>query len=387
MSTEFYAALPIFADFREACLFERYSRLPDDWHIVMSDVRNSTSAVEHGSYKQINTVGAATISAVLNATGTRDIPFIFEGDGAMLCMPPEMLDDAQGALLQTQDMARTSFDLDLRIATLPVAQIRAAGHDILIARYRVSEHHALPVFAGGGMEYASCYMKDPATEALCAVRPGSTRPRGNFDGLECRWQDIPSRHGETVSLVVKALDDDPARATTIYQGVIGKVQAIYGSDAACNPIAPADLTIALDAGQLGHEVKVRADGRSWRYLLRLRLIVLLGWFLMKFGVRTKHTDWGQYKETLVRNTDAKKFNDVYRQILSGNATQRAALIGWLEEQCARRELAYGLHTANRAHMTCLVFDYSGHHLHFIDGADGGMFLAAKALKDCLKKIR
>jgi hypothetical protein len=36
-----------------------------------------------------------------------------------------------------------------------------------------------------------------------------------------------------------------------------------------------------------------------------------------------------------------------------------------------------MHVTDRAHMTCLVFNYSGKHLHFIDGADGGLFLAAK----------
>ena len=32
-------------------------------------------------------------------------------------------------------------------------------------------------------------------------------------------------------------------------------------------------------------------------------------------------------------------------------------------------------------MTCLVFDYSGRHLHFIDGADGGFFSAAVGFKE------
>jgi hypothetical protein len=32
-------------------------------------------------------------------------------------------------------------------------------------------------------------------------------------------------------------------------------------------------------------------------------------------------------------------------------------------------------------MTCLVFDYSGRHLHFIDGADGGFFCAAIGFKE------
>ncbi len=37
-------------------------------------------------------------------------------------------------------------------------------------------------------------------------------------------------------------------------------------------------------------------------------------------------------------------------------------------------------------MTCLVFNYAGRHLHFIDGADGGLFLAAKAFKERAAKL-
>jgi hypothetical protein len=108
---------------------------------------------------------------------------------------------------------------------------------------------------------------------------------------------------------------------------------------------------------------------------------------MTFGIRTGETDWGGYKETLFRNTDVRKFNDIYRQILSGTPAQREALDAWLAERYAKRELVYGLHVTDRAHMTCLVFNYSGRHLHFIDGADGGLFLAAKQFKERAAKLR
>jgi hypothetical protein len=49
-------------------------------------------------------------------------------------------------------------------------------------------------------------------------------------------------------------------------------------------------------------------------------------------------------------------------------------------------MVYGIHIANRAQMTCMVFNYSGRHLHFIDGADGGLFMAAKALKRRAEKL-
>ena len=386
-SAGFYAALPVLPDFSGVTDPRNYAPLPGDWHVATCDVRNSTLAVQAGNYKHVNTVGASAVTAMLNAAGATDIPFIFEGDGSAFCVPAGLLEDAKAALVKTQEMAMSSFGLELRVATIPVALIRTAGLDIQVARVRVSENYIQAAFAGGGMAYADKYMKDPATAPLCEVKPGSVVARGSLEGLECRWQDIPSRHGETVSVMVRALHADPVRAAKLYGEVIAKVRDIYGTDEACHPLTPPLLTLnpALSARQLGNEVGVRAAGRGrfgkWLWLMRVRWFVILGWFLMKFGLKTGFTDWSRYKDTLMRNTDVRKFNDIFRQILAGNPAQREALESWLAERYARRELVYGLHVTDRAHMTCLVFNYSGRHLHFIDGADGGLFLAAKAFKE------
>jgi hypothetical protein len=384
-SDRFYADLPVITDFGAVTRAGSYAPLPDDWHVALCDVRNSTAAVEAGKYKNVNTVGASAITAVLNAAGRLDIPFSFEGDGCVLCVPPGLLDDTRAALAKTQEIARDSFGLELRIATVPVERIREAGYVIRVARYGVSEHYVQAVFAGGGIAYADGLIKDPATAPRYEISPGSVAPRGSHDGLECRWQDIPSRYGETVSLMVRALDPDAERAAGLYREVIAKVREIYGDDDACHPLSVPELAMTLDGGRLGNEVGVRAAGRGplgrWLALTHTRFIVMLGWFLMKFRIRTAETDWGRYKETLVRNSDVRKFVDIYRQILAGTEAQRKALNGWLEESYARGELIYGLHVTDRAHMTCLVFNYAGRHLHFIDGADGGLFLAARAFKE------
>jgi hypothetical protein len=391
-SAGFYAGLPVLSNFDAITEPRNFVPLPADWHVATCDVRNSTLAVQAGNYKHVNTVGASAVTAMLNAAGSVEIPFIFEGDGSAFCVPPQLLEDAKAALVKTQDMAQRSFGLDLRVATLPVATIRAAGLDILVARVRVSENYIQAVFAGGGMAYADRYMKEPATAPLCEVKRGSVVPRGSLEGLECRWQDIPSRHGETVSLMVRALAPDPGQAAVLYREVIAKVHEVYGTDEACHPLTPPLLTLVptLSARQLGNEVGVRAadSGRfgKWLWLMRVRGFVILGWFLMKFGLKTEATDWSRYKDTLLKNTDVRKFNDIYRQILAGNAAQREAIDAWLAERYARRELVYGLHVTDRAHMTCLVFDYSGRHLHFIDGADGGLFLAAKQFKERAAKL-
>jgi len=386
-SAGFYAGLPVLTEFGAVADPASYAPLPADWHVATCDVRNSTRAVEAGNYKHVNTVGASAVTAMLNAAGDLDIPFIFEGDGSAFCVPPQLLEDAKAALVKTQEMALQSFGLELRVATLPVEQVRKAGLDILVARVRVSENYDQAAFAGGGMAYADKYMKDPATAPLCEVKPGSIAPRGSLEGLECRWQDIRSRHGETVSLMVRALAADPRGAAATYAGVIAKVREIYGSDEASHPLTPPIMTLepAYSARQLGNEVGVRAAGRGalgqWLYLMRVRWFVALGWFLMKFGLKTEFTDWSKYKDTLLKNSDVRKFNDIFRQILAGNAAQREALDAWLAERYAKRELVYGLHVTDRAHMTCLVFNYAGKHLHFIDGADGGLFLAARQFKE------
>ena len=387
----FYADLPVITDFVAVGRQESYATLPDDWHVALCDVRNSTAAVEAGKYKNVNSLGAAAITAVLNASGGIELPYSFEGDGCVLCVPDSLLADTRAALALTREVARDSFGLDLRIATVPVAKICSAGFPIRVARYRVSEHYIQAVFAGGGMAHADRLIKDSVAAGTYLIADGSIEPRGSLEGFECRWQDIPSRHGETVSLMVRVVeqnaDTDPARAGAIYSELIAKVRDIYGDDETCHPVVTEGLAPAFDSTRLANEVGIRAARRSafgkWIALMRTRWFVLLGMVLMKFGIRTAETDWGRYKETLVRNTDVRKFNDAYRQILSGTAAQREALEAWLEARYARGELVYGIHMSNRAQMTCMVFGYGGRHFHFIDGADGGLFLAAKQFKQRL----
>ena len=330
--TRFYADLRVVSDLADSTRPENCSPLPGDWHIALCDVRNSTIAIESGSYKNVNTLGAAAITAVLNASQGLDIPFGFEGDGCVICVPPHLLEDTRAALSKTREIAKESFELDLRIGTVPMADIRAGGFEILVARYRVTEHYDQAVFSGGGMAYADSLLKDPRPDNQYLI-PDSVEPRGSLEGFECRWQDVPSRHGETVSLIVRSLSPDPELAGALYRLVIAKVSAIYGSPDTCHPLALADLSLSFDGKQLGNEAGVRAAGKGpwgqWLWKMRMRWFAALGWFLMKFGLRTEETDWGTYKQTLIRNSDVRKFNDGYRQILAGTAAQRKARWAWM----------------------------------------------------------
>lgn len=81
MSASFYSDLPIFRDFRGVADGNNYHDVPDDWLVVVSDIKGSTKAIESGRYKEVNILGASSIIAVLNYVQNVEIPFVFGETG------------------------------------------------------------------------------------------------------------------------------------------------------------------------------------------------------------------------------------------------------------------------------------------------------------------
>lgn len=106
---------------------------------------------------------------------------------------------------------------------------------------------------------------------------------------------------------------------------------------------------------------------------------------MRLKLKVGGIKWGTYRQVVQAASDYKKFDDMLRMIISGNAHQREQLTHYLDAQSREGNLVYGLHVSDRALMTCLVFERGDHEVHFVDGADGGYTLAAKPLKEKLKR--
>ncbi|MBV9289484.1 MAG: DUF3095 family protein, partial [Hyphomicrobiales bacterium] len=121
---EFYASLPVLDDFAEAVRPANYRPLPDGWAVGVTDVVGSTQAVAAGRYKAVNFVAAGAIAAVANALNRRAFPFVFGGDGASLAVPGADAPAAAKALAAMAVFARTECQLDLRVAMVPVREIR-----------------------------------------------------------------------------------------------------------------------------------------------------------------------------------------------------------------------------------------------------------------------
>src|SRR3989440_12003208 len=134
-SDPFYGTIPVFRGFPSLMDPALYSPLPDDWSIGVADIVESTKAIAQARYKAVNMAGAAIIAAVTNALDGREFPFVFGGDGASFAVSPSDRARARDALAATAAWVSHDLDLVMRVALVPVRDIRAQGLDIRVARF------------------------------------------------------------------------------------------------------------------------------------------------------------------------------------------------------------------------------------------------------------
>ncbi len=172
--------------------------LPDDWLVGSADIVQSTKAIAENRYKAVNMAGAAVIVAITNALQGRDFPFVFGGDGASFAVSAADADKARQALAETATWVTEDLDLTLRVGMVPVADIRAQGHEVRVARFAPSPSVAIAMFSGGGLAFADAAMK----RGEIAVAPAPPGAHPDLSGLSCRYELIPSQRGQVLSLVV-----------------------------------------------------------------------------------------------------------------------------------------------------------------------------------------
>jgi hypothetical protein len=385
LTDDFYANLIPLENLLDITEPQKFVDVPKSWYVVITDITNSTQAIASGRYREVNLLGASSIVAILNAANRLELPFIFGGDGATIFIPASLLSAAKEALFAIQQLARSRFNLNIRIGVVPIRAILAAGYEVKIAKLKVSEHYYQAMVTGGGLTYASEFIKDYSIPDIYQLKRHKKIPKADFSGLECRWKDIPASHDEVVSLHVLAIAHHSDRVNQIYREVLEKILNVYGTKEDFNPVNLKNLNLSFKARKLAAEVKLRSPSRKafsqQSYLWKIQFENLLGSLLMQFKAVMGGVNWGIYKRDLISATDCQKFDDMLRMILSGNAQQSATLMAYLDQRYRDGELVYGLHISDHVLMTCIVFERNGRQVHFVDGADGGFALASQALKE------
>lgn len=381
MMSDFYQHLPTIDDLRDITNPSVYVDMPTDWVIAITDVQGSTQAIMDGRYKDVNGIAAASICALLNALNGTEIPFVFGGDGATVLLPASMVEQAKPSLVATQRLAKAQFNLALRIGLVPVADVVRAGYRVRVAKLKYHEHFQQAVFTGGGLAYAERLIKAPDSAPLYALNDDGAPYDADFSGYECRWSEIPSNYDETVSLMVMATAPDEAENYAIYDEVIRKLDSIYGDSARRNPISFQHMRPALSPAKYGVETRIRNSTSALFARVRLMFWSVAGWLLWAY----KDNIWERYKRIVIDTTDREKFDDTLRMLIAGTVLQRDELEAFLERKRQEGKLVYGMHVSRHALMTCLVFDRFGRQVHFVDGGNGGYAMAARGMKEQLKR--
>jgi hypothetical protein len=375
-SSRFYDTIPVFDRFTEITNPARYHALPEDWHLGIADVVQSTLAIRANRYKAVNMAGASVIAAVTNALPGRDFPFVFGGDGASFAVPPDAVEAARAALAATATWVGEQLQLTLRVALIPLSAVRESGRDVLVARFGPSKNVSYAMFAGGGISWAEAAMK--RGEFAVAHAPPGAIP--DLNGLSCRFDEIPARRGVILSLVAVPAQDGGSED---FRALINDItELVERSPEASRPVPEGGPAFRWPPNGLDLEA------RTWRSALPLalrRLYLLfftgVGYFVLSYKIPVGKFVPRIYLRQLVDNSDFRKYDDALRMVLDCTPALAATLEQRLQEAAAAGIVRFGLHRQGAAVMTCFapVIERSDH-VHFIDGAEGGYAQAAMALK-------
>lgn len=375
MEDAVYAGVPVFDEFHRIAEPALYKPLPDGWTLGLADIVGSTSVIAGGGYKSVNMAGASVITAVANAVGTSEFPFVFGGDGACFAVPPDWAALSREALAATIVYVRDELGLSLRAAMVPISNIRAQRLDVRIARFAPSPNVTYAMFSGGGVAWAEKAMKSGAF----AVEPAPAGARPDLSNLSCGFEKMPSIHGTILSLLVLPASHE---MTDEFQGLLKALLALTANaEQAARPMRDGSLRVKWLPS--GFDLEARARHKPRRPLFVDRLYVaartLFYYAILRSGLSVGRFRPSTYLGEVIENSDFRKYADGLRMTLDCSQ-ELADRIETLLAETARGGVAlYGLHRQPDALMTCFTPTVFGHHFHFIDGAAGGYAMAAKGL--------
>lgn len=385
-AAEFYESLNIVPSFRDVSNYELYTPLPEEWHLAIADIRGSTDAIRLGKYKEVNMAGASIIAALNNLYNEEDLlPYLFGGDGSMLALPNKNIETVKGVMAFCKKAVKDAYGLDMAVGLISIKELREHGHDIRVARLRLTDFIDQTIFWGSGVTYAEDLIKEE--NRLVDVTP----IEADFSGLECRWSQVPSDKDEVAAYIIQAFGQDEDESVDLYEQCFRKIEKIYGKDDTFHPIREEALEMTTNPLLLGIEWKLRTQPptllKKIKHAAMMVFQLVTGLYLMKFKKKTSATDWGDYKPDLVKHADYKKFGDGLRFVAAGTIQQRMDLTTFLEELYQKKKIAYGVHPSFAAMVTCYVRSYQSNHIHFVDGTDGGYAKASQELKNRRKQLR
>ncbi|MBA2403878.1 MAG: DUF3095 domain-containing protein [Bdellovibrionales bacterium] len=372
----FYLTIPSFKNFNGITSEEYFRPVPQDWAIFITDVRGSTKAIADGKYKDVNTIGAASIVVARKAMGKDDFPFVFGGDGATLLIPPSKIKAVSRELCALKRLSLQNFNLDLRVGMVKISELYAQNKLLEAAKYELTPGRCVAILRGEGMNQAETWIKE-AREKY-EVNDNATC-EADLTGLSCRWQPIPSKRGKILSLIVYS-----RKTTAIYQNILKIMETIFPEG--IESLNPANTELGSYKSIwkcMKDEIKYHPNIFSLTFLKRFMEIVPA---VLIFKYKLPIPFIRRYVKAMETHSDFRKFDNMLRMVIDCTPNQVLAINQLLTNLHLEGDIFFGTFQSDNSLMTCFVDGLTqGQHIHFMDAENGGYAAASIQMKAQIKK--
>lgn len=377
MGRSFFEDLKGYDDFHEVLLDAHYHEVPEDWWIVITDVVGSTKAIEAGRYKDVNTVGAATLAVLNKVIPDVIFPFVFGGDGASALIPSQDKESVSMALAGLSAWSESSFGLSLRVGMVQVSEVNGEGTLVTVAKYVLPGGYALATFRGGALRNAEDKVKGNPEQYNITPDPSVYV---DLKSLSCRWEPLISKNGVILSLLFSDAED----RNDVYTGFLSALQKVVKRDIAeINPVRTAQCKYRSLSDLLATDQKM--DSNFWSGLLR-KIDSFFASILFGMGIYKWIPTLRNYVQKTAAHSDFRKFDDMLRMVIDCTEEEQKQIEELCRQYRKNMGVCYGVFATDRALMTCHLSQFvDGGHIHFIDGGHGGYAMAAKQLKKQMKE--
>lgn len=367
----FYDLIKSFDNFIDITTNDYFQTLPSDWSIFITDIKGSTKAISEGRYKDINTIGAASIVVAKKAMGSSDFPFVFGGDGATLLIPSSKVQSVSSELCALKRLAKDNFDLDLRVGLVRVQDLYDANKPIEVAKYELTPGRCVAVLRGEGVNQAEVWIKQ--SREKYEVFDNSLN-EADLSGLTCRWKPIPSKRGRIFTLIVSSRKGD-----SVYKKILTQMETFFpeGLDS-LNPAITEFGSYKSIWQCMKDEIKYLPSVFRINFFKRF-LEIIPAVVLFKYKIPIPSIE--KYSKSMQSHSDFRKFDNMLRMVIDCTTDQADKINKLFSKMYNEGDIYYGTFESDNALMTCFVEGLDqGQHIHFIDADGGGYAMAALEMK-------
>lgn len=359
-----------------------FTDVPNNWHVIVVDILNSTQAVAEGKHNQVNLTATGAIISVLNTIRKEkkfiEIPYFFGGDGATFIIPAVLLNKIKRVLENYSLHIKRNTELILRVGHISVQELIDKNTKLKIAKHQLTAELIIPIVLGNGLKKAEKIIKNDFVENNSEDFKIDLL---NLEGMECRWNQInPS---QTKKKVVCLLLDSANEGNQgiVYSEILIKMQMLFGSFEDRQPIKSNKLKLNFSFSNIWEEMKISLVNKNWIYAIKNWLVTLLGIFYFNLTRDGKH-----YLKQIGQLSHTFMLDGMINTIFTAEQSKITLFTAYLDQLEKEKKIVYGIHITHASIMSCYVLDRKTKHSHFVDGTEGGYTSAARMLKSKLASV-